>query len=66
MWLWILLLVVHPYVSVFTQEQHSDKTRSVEQFVRLGLLLKHGDVFHVRGHAVYVDIYIAHSKVIKT
>ncbi len=34
----ILLLVVHPCVSVFTQEQHSDETRSVEQFVRLGLL----------------------------
>ncbi len=34
----ILLLVVHPCVSVFTQEQQSDKTLSVEQFVRLGLL----------------------------
>ncbi len=36
--LWVLLLVVHPCVSVFTQEQHSDEMRSVEQFVRLGLL----------------------------
>ncbi len=35
--LWILLLVVHPCVSVFMQEQDSDETRSLEQFVRLGL-----------------------------
>ncbi len=34
----ILLLVVHPCVSVFTQEQPSDETRSEEQFVHLGLL----------------------------
>ncbi len=27
----ILLLLVHPCVSVFSQEQHSDETRSVEQ-----------------------------------
>ncbi len=52
----ILLLLVHPCVSVFSQEQHSDEKRSVEQFVRLGLLYKHGDDFHVRGPAVYVDI----------
>ncbi len=34
----ILLLVVHPCVRVFMQEQHSDETRSVDQFVCLGLL----------------------------
>ncbi len=34
----MLQLVVHPSVSVFSQEQHDDETYSVEQFVCLGLL----------------------------
>lgn len=43
----------------------AQSTATIEQFVCLGLLKKHGDNFHVRGPGVYLD-KTKHFKLIKT